>query len=59
MEPSRSEAARIATEAQVLNTRVVTYIPLGEWYRVRAVRANIILPNPLPPVTAFWDTEKK
>jgi peptide/nickel transport system substrate-binding protein len=43
----------------VLNTRVVTHIPLGEWYSVEAVRANIALPNPVPPLTVFWGIEKK
>jgi peptide/nickel transport system substrate-binding protein len=43
----------------VLNTQIVTHIPLGEWYAVRAVRANITLLNPLPPVTVFWGVEKK
>jgi peptide/nickel transport system substrate-binding protein len=54
-----AEKRRIATEAQVLNTRVVTHIPLGEWYSVDAVRANISLPNPLPPIPVFWGIEKK
>jgi peptide/nickel transport system substrate-binding protein len=54
-----AEKRRIATEAQVLNTRVVTHIPLGEWYSVEAVRANIALPNPVPPLTVFWGIEKK
>jgi peptide/nickel transport system substrate-binding protein len=54
-----AEKRRIATEAQVLNTQIVTHIPLGEWYAVRAVRANITLLNPLPPVTVFWGVEKK
>jgi peptide/nickel transport system substrate-binding protein len=54
-----AEKRRIATEAQVLNTQVVTHIPLGEWHEVTAVRANITLPNPLPPVTVFWGVEKK
>ena len=53
------EKKRIATEAQVLNTQVVTHIPLGEWYQVGAVRANVTLPEPLPPVTVFWGVEKK
>jgi peptide/nickel transport system substrate-binding protein len=38
---------------------VVTHIPLGEWYSVDAVRANISLPNPLPPIPVFWGIEKK
>jgi peptide/nickel transport system substrate-binding protein len=54
-----AEKRRIATEAQLLNTRVVTHIPLGEWYSVEAVRANIALPTPLPPLTVFWGVEKK
>jgi peptide/nickel transport system substrate-binding protein len=54
-----AEKMRIATEAQVLNTQVVTHIPLGEWHAVTAVRANITLRNPLPPVTVFWGVEKK
>src|SRR5262249_15776262 len=53
-----AEKKRIATEAQVLNTKVVTHIPLGEWYGVGAVRANVTLLNPLPPVTVFWGVEK-
>jgi hypothetical protein len=39
--------------------RVVTHIPLGEWYSVSAVRANIVLLNLLPPVLIFWGVEKK
>jgi peptide/nickel transport system substrate-binding protein len=54
-----AEQRRIATEAQVLNTQVVTHIPLGEWQEVTAVRANITLPNPRPAVTVFWGVEKK
>jgi peptide/nickel transport system substrate-binding protein len=54
-----AEKKRIATEAQVLNTQVVTHIPLGEWYVVTAVRANVTLPNPMPPITVFWGIEKK
>ena len=54
-----AEKRRIATEAQVLNTQVVTHIPLGEWYAVSAVRANVTVPEPLSPVTVFWGVEKK
>jgi peptide/nickel transport system substrate-binding protein len=36
-----AEKKRIAEAAQVLNTKVVTHIPLGEWYGVAAVRSNI------------------
>ena len=54
-----AEKKRIATEAQVLNTQVVTHIPLGEWYSVGAVRADVTLLDPPPPVTVFWVVEKK
>ena len=38
---------------------VVTHVPLGEWFAVSAVRANIgTMPVP-PPVTVFWGVTKK
>ena len=53
-----AEKKRIAEETQVLNTEVVTHIPLGEWYNVSAVRRNIeTLAHP-PPVTVFWGVKK-
>jgi peptide/nickel transport system substrate-binding protein len=54
-----AERQRIAVQAQVLNTQVVTHIPLGEWYAVGAVRANVTYLDPLPPVAVFWGAEKK
>jgi peptide/nickel transport system substrate-binding protein len=48
-----AEKKPIANEAQVLNTQVVTHIPLGEWYIVGAIRANVTLLNPFPRVTVF------
>jgi peptide/nickel transport system substrate-binding protein len=50
---------KIAQEAQVLNTTVVTHIPLGEWFALEAVRENITMPNPPAPVTVFWGVDKK
>ena len=49
----------IARAVQILNTRTVTHIPLGEWYVVAAVRSNVeLLPQP-PPVTVFWGLTMK
>jgi peptide/nickel transport system substrate-binding protein len=50
---------KIAEEAQVYNTKVVTHIPLGEWFGVAAVRSNVQTLDPLPPVTVFWGADKK
>ncbi len=54
-----ADKKRIAEEAQVLNTKVVTHIPLGEWYVVAAVRKNIDTLALPPPVTVFWGIEKR
>ncbi len=50
---------KVAEEAQVLNTKVVTHIPLGEWFSVSATRRNIEVPSPPPPVIVFWGIDKK
>ena len=51
---SLAEMRHIAERAQVLNTTVVTHIPLGAWYGVSAVRSNVeTLPAP-PSVMVFW-----
>jgi peptide/nickel transport system substrate-binding protein len=56
---SLAEKKQVAERAQVLNTTVVTHIPLGEWYAVSAVRSNVeTLPAP-PPLTVFWGLTKK
>jgi peptide/nickel transport system substrate-binding protein len=54
-----SEKKRIAEAAQALNTRVVTHIPLGEWYTVAAVRNNVETLAAPPPVTVFWGVSKR
>ena len=54
-----AEKQRIAKEAQLLNTKVVTHIPLGEWYVVAAVRNDVQMLWPPPPVTVFWGTTKQ
>lgn len=54
-----ADKKRIAEEAQVLNTKVVTHIPLGEWYLVTAVRDDVQTLTPRPPVTVFWGLVKR
>jgi len=44
---------------QIYNTRVVTHIPLGEWFTLSAVRRNIDVPAKPPPVTVFWGIDKR
>lgn len=56
---SRDEKRRIAEEVQIYNTKVVTHIPLGEWFRVGAVRNNVEMLTPLPPITVFWGIGKR
>ena len=55
---SPDEKRRIAEEVQIYNTKVVTHIPLGEWFRVGAVRTDVEMLTPLPPVTVFWGIGK-
>ena len=50
---------KIAEDVQIYNTRVVTHIPLGEWFTLSAVRRNIELPARPPPVTVFWGIDKR
>jgi peptide/nickel transport system substrate-binding protein len=53
-----ADRQRIAEEAQVFNTKVVTHIPLGEWFVVAAVRNNVETLARPPPVTVFWGLSK-
>ncbi|TAJ97749.1 MAG: ABC transporter substrate-binding protein [Reyranella sp.] len=55
--PAEKKAA--AEAVQVRAMEVVTHVPLGEWFGLRAVRDNINVPTPLPPVTVFWGITKK
>jgi peptide/nickel transport system substrate-binding protein len=55
---SLADKKRIAEQAQVLNTTVVTHIPLGERYDVAAVRGNVETLALPPPVTVFWGVTK-
>jgi peptide/nickel transport system substrate-binding protein len=50
---------KVADAVQVRALEVVTHVPLGEWYGLGAVRSNIEVPDPLPPVIEFWGVGKK
>jgi peptide/nickel transport system substrate-binding protein len=56
-DPAKKKAA--ADEVQIYNTKVVAHVPLGEWTGAMATRANIVMPQPLPPVPVLWGVEKK
>jgi peptide/nickel transport system substrate-binding protein len=55
-DPAKQKA--IAEEVQVLATKSVSHIPLGQWYQSFALRANI-QGAIQAPVTALWNMEKK
>lgn len=48
----------IAEEVQVYNLQAVTHVWLGEWFGAAAFRKNIS-GWLTPPVTVFWNIEKK
>ncbi len=39
--------------------QIVTHVPLGEWFAVSAVRANVTTTPVPPPITVFWGLTKK
>lgn len=52
------DRTRLAEAAQVLNTQIVTQIPLGEFWNVTAVRSNVIFET-TSMVTAYWGIDKR
>jgi peptide/nickel transport system substrate-binding protein len=44
---------------QVYAMQIVTHVPLGEWFTVSAVRANIGTMAVPSPITVFWGMTKK
>ena len=56
---TEAEKKAAATAVQERAIKVVTHVPLGEWFGVSAVRSNIGTLNPPPPVTVFWGVTKK
>jgi peptide/nickel transport system substrate-binding protein len=55
MEEKKAAADAVQTHAM----KIVTHVPLGEWFAVSGARSNIET-NPVPPpVTVFWGVSKK
>jgi peptide/nickel transport system substrate-binding protein len=56
---TEAEKKAVVEEVQRYAMQIVTHVPLGEWFGVSAVRANIgTMPVP-PPITVFWGMTKK
>ena len=55
--PAEKKAAADAVQAYAM--KVVTHVPLGEWYSVFATRDNVVFPQVLPQVMVFWNVTKK
>jgi peptide/nickel transport system substrate-binding protein len=53
------EKKAVVEQVQRRVAEVVTHVPLGEWFSVSAVRANIGTMAVPPPVTVFWGVTKK
>jgi peptide/nickel transport system substrate-binding protein len=50
---------RLAEAAQVLNTKIVTQIPIGEFWNVTAVNKNVAYEQPTSMVTVYWGIDKR
>src|ERR1700716_3688622 len=55
--PAEKKAAADIVQAHAM--QIVTHVPLGEWYGVGAVRANIGTMKVPPPITVFWGVTKQ
>ena len=55
----KAEKKAVAEEVQRHAMQIVTHMPLGEWFTVGAVRANIGTMQIPPPVPVFWGVTKK
>jgi peptide/nickel transport system substrate-binding protein len=53
------EKKAVAEEVQRYAMQIVTHVPLGEWFGVSAVRANVSTMAVPPPITVFWGVTKK
>ncbi|MDP2333608.1 MAG: ABC transporter substrate-binding protein [Reyranella sp.] len=56
---SDAEKKSVAEEAQRHALQIVTHVPLGEWFGVAAVRADVGTRPVPPPITTFWGITKK
>jgi peptide/nickel transport system substrate-binding protein len=54
-----AEKKSTADAVQAYAMKVVTHVPLGEWYSVFATRDNVVFPQVLPQVMVFWNVTKK
>jgi peptide/nickel transport system substrate-binding protein len=54
-----AEKKAAAEEVQRHALQVVTHVPLGEWFSVQAVRANVETRPVPPPFATFWGVSKK
>jgi peptide/nickel transport system substrate-binding protein len=54
-----TEKKAVAEEVQRYAMQIVTHVPLGEWFGVSAVRANVSTMAVPPPITVFWGVTKK
>ena len=54
-----AEKKAVAEEVQTYAMQIVTHVPLGEWFEVRAVRSNIGTMAVPPPIPVFWGMTKK
>ena len=54
-----AEKKAVAAEVQRYALQIVTHVPLGEWFSVTAVRANVTTMAVPPPVIVFWGVSKK
>src|SRR5439155_50095 len=52
------DRARLAEAAQVLNTKIVTQIPIGEFWNVTAVGKNVAF-EASSMVTVYWGIDKR
>ena len=52
------DRARLAAAAQVLNTKIVTQIPIGEFWNVTAVGKNVLF-EASSMVTVYWGIDKR
>jgi peptide/nickel transport system substrate-binding protein len=50
---------RLADVIQTLNTKIVTQIPLGEFWNVTAVGKNVAYGEPTSMVTVYWGVDKR
>jgi len=56
---TEDEKKAVAAEVQRYAMQIVTHVPLGEWYAVSAVRANVSTRAIPAQVTSFWGVSKK